>query len=286
MSEQVYQTAILGATFYGMAAALSEPGTVIIERSGSIGNDFVASLNEKPLRTLDTKSPLGLDFKQNLKARGLTDESGAVYSGPSLYVVSDYLKKANTELLLLTEVVKIEKAGDYYILTVYNNEGFSQINARNVLDTTATGVLHDWADRVPRSKKLGVIVKTNLSPSASDPSGSPKCEMLHNPISGLSILHIPINAEDGWIEARKKLHSFWKAEGLEQSGARIAFVATEFAYTMPETMKKVKNDWFWIPSCSFRNLMEAFDQGALFHSSKKDLNARREVETECCCVKG
>ncbi len=286
MSEQVYQTAILGATFYGIAAALSEPGTIIIERSGSIGNDFVASLNEKPPRMLDIKSPLGLDFKQNLEARGLTDGSGAVYSGPALYVVSDYLKKANTELLLLTEVVEIKKAKDYYILTVYNNEGFSRINARTILDTTATGVLHDCGGRVSRSKKLGVLVKTGMSPTAHDPSGSSKCEMLHNPISGLSTLHIPLNGEDGWIEARKKLHSFWKAEGLEQSGARIAFVATEFAYNIAETMKKIMDEWFWIPSCSFGNLLDAFDQGTLFHFSKRDLNAIREVEPECCCVKG
>ncbi len=286
MSKQVYQTAILGATFYGMAAALSEPGTVIIERSGSIGNDFVASLNEKPPRMLDMKSSLGIDFKQNLEARGLTDGSGAVYSGPSLYVVSDYLKKANTELLLLTEVVGIEKAKDYYILTVYNNEGFSRINARTILDTTATGVLHDCAHRVSQSKKLGVIVKTASSRTAPVPSGSSACEMLHNPISGLSILHIPLDAEDGWVEARKKLHSFWSSEGLEQSGARIAFVATEFAYTLPETMKKIKDEWFWIPSCSFGNLLDAFDQGALFHSSRRDLYLRREAEPECCCVKG
>lgn len=255
MDKKVYERVILGATFFGAATALCDPAnTLIVEQTGLIGTDFVDCFHEKPPKRIDVQTALGKQFADDLKKKGLLSDDGTIYLGPCVYVLTDYLKRADVPCLFLTKVMNIEQMPDgLFLMELYNQEGFSTVLTKSVLDTTSKGVLHNKILKTGASKTLNIIVKNE---------GASDSRILHNSISGLDTFLFPVEIDAQWEGMRQKIDDFWSEQDLAANGVTIAAIADSFAYTNDKGVYEIEKNHVWKPSTAYDNLLEAFDFGA------------------------
>ena len=253
MSQKHYDAAVLGATFLGIGAALSLKNVVMIEKGGLFGEEFVNSYKVCKPKDVKPETRLGNDFLCDLKKRGLVSESGEIYPAPAVYVVSSYLEKNPIDILLMTEVIRIEKIEGYYQITVYHTGGFERILAKRIIDTTAIGVGYNAEGQaVPMEKSLNAIVY--------NPDGKQLDGLTFNAQTGLYTYTLPVDLHASRHDAVESLCAGEKI--FEENNMRISSIASDFAYTMEPIHKVIDSYFVWDPSTAYDNLVEAFDRGA------------------------
>lgn len=252
MSQRYYDTAILGATFLGIGAALNSKNAIVIEKGEILGAEFIGSYKVCTWRDRNLKTESGDHFERNLRKRGLISENGDFYQGPAMYVVSEYLKEKPVELLLMTEIIEVKKEGGYYHITCYHAKGFEMIVAKHLLDTTVGGIGQKRAKNVEMSKTLNSIIYNPNKCAIEDLS--------YNSASRLYTYVMPVSVEKSRQEA---IEDLCKKEGLFLNhDMKISSIATEFSYTLEACNQEVDERFRWNPSAAYTNLVEAFDMGA------------------------
>lgn len=250
-----YRLVVLGASFLGIGAALTEPAnTVIIEPSCRLGDDYVNCLCAQDWRTFHPCTKSGKQLYSEMEKRGLLYKDGSVYAEPAIFILSKWLYQSNVSVCLSTTVTKIVKTNGGYELTIFNCDGQATIFAEKILDTTPTGVM--YTPDIDYSKQLNSVV-TN-APADSYPIFG---HFYHNSANNLHYFAFPVGKSDSWIVARDSLHRLWLENKDTLNGWRLVFTAFTFAYKMPTTKVQVNDNHNWIPSCSFPSLLEAFDEG-------------------------
>lgn len=254
MSQKYYDTAVFGATFLGLGAALGMDNVVVIEKGGLFGAEFVNSYKVCEKKVIEAKTSLGKDFLENLEKRGLVSTDGEIYPAPAVYVLSAYLKEKPFDILLMTEVTDIKKADDYYVIMVFHSNGFETIYAKHILDTTNLGIGHDKAKKHTIEKKLNTIMY--------NPSGAKLDGLSYNSQNALYTFTLPVEPHSSRYDAVELLCSMEKVFAEKQ--LQISSIASDFSYTMEPCTEVIEEQFIWIPSTAYANLVEAFEIGVQF----------------------
>ena len=254
MSQKYYDTAVFGATFLGLGAALGMENVVVIEKGGLFGAEFVNSYKVCAPKVVEPKTELGKEFLEDLKKRGLVSEEGEIYPAPAVYVLSSYLKEKPFDILLMTEVTGGKKVDNYYEIKVYHSSGFEIIYAKHILDTTTLGISHTNAQKHELQKQLNVIV---YNPDRNVLDG-----LSFNSQNGLYTYTLPVSPDIDRYEAVESLCGMEKL--FLEKNLQISSIASDFSYTMEPCREKIEERFVWIPSTAYANLIEAFDEGVQF----------------------
>jgi len=245
MEKRYYDTAVLGASFMGLGVAMQTENTIVIEKGGTFGSEFVNSFRVcKPGIQLPS-TEMGRAFWQELKSRGLISEEGDIHAGPTVYVLSKYLMEKQTDILLMTEVTDIKKVDGYFQITLYHAGGFEEILAGNILNTTAFGI---------GQKYLNAIV---YNPKHCKSEG-----ISYNTANNLYTYSLSVEQSTSRAEAIEMLCE--REEAFKEMEISIASIASDFAYDVPQCRKEVEEHFTWIPSAGYGNLLEAFDAGIAY----------------------
>jgi hypothetical protein len=247
-----YETIIIGASFLGLGAAMGLENCAVIERGGLFGAEFVNSYKVSLPGQIIVKTKPGIAFLKDLRARGLVDEEGEIYQAPAVYVLSRFLKEKPVNIRLMTEIINLEKQGNWYQLTLYHSRGFERIRAKRVIDTGVPGWTPGRSLPTGSEKFLNAIIV--------NPGGNSMAGLSRNQISGLWTYSLPAALYMERHEAVEKLcaleHTFQK------NNMRIASIAPEFAYTLDPAAEEIDAGFWWRPSAAWANLISAFDEGA------------------------
>lgn len=254
-----YDTAVFGTTFLGLGAALSMENVVVIEKGGLFGAEFVNNYKVCAPKAVEPKTELGKDFLVNLKRRGLVSEEGEIYPAPAVYVLSSYLKKKPFDILLMTEVTGIKKVNNDYEIKVYHSRGFETIYAKCILDTTTLGNGHTKIKKYDVQKQLNVIVH--------NPDGNVLDGLIFNAQNGLYTYTLSVNQDMERYEAVEKLCS--KEDVFKENNLKISSIASDFSYTIAPCRETIEEQFVWIPSTTYANLVEAFDKGVQFAEEER-----------------
>ena len=79
------------------------------------------------------------------------------------------------------------------------------------------------------------------------------------PSEAIAMFRLSLDCD--WVEARRILHSSWRARPSVLKEWKIASVATQFDLKMPAGPFKISKNWFHMPSHAYDNPVEAYDYG-------------------------
>lgn len=246
-----YDTAVFGATFLGLGAALALENAVVIERGGAFGAEFVNSYKVCEPGPVKTGTESGSRFLEDLKQRGLVSEQGDFYTAPAVYVISSYLEEKPLDILLMTEVTEIQRVGDAYHITVYHGKGFEKIAVKRLLDTTALGIGHKSGKAFLGGRSLNAVLY--------NPEGKEMEGLTYNPQNGLYVYALPVGENMSRQDAVETLCSM-EAQFAEKH-MKIVSIGSEFVCSMQPCHKEIAENFVWNPSAAYANPAEAFDQG-------------------------
>ena len=259
MAQKYYDTAVFGATFLGLGAALNLENVVVIEKGGLFGAEFVNSYKVCTPKVVEAKTELGKAFLENLKGRKLVSEEGELYPAPAVYVLSSYMKEKPFDILLMTEVIRVKKADDYYEIKTYHSNGFETIYAKRILDTTTLGIGHDASNEHEKQKYINAIV---YNPDDNALEG-----LCLNKQNGLYTFALPVSLDTERYEAVEMLCGLEKL--FMENHLTISSIASDFSYTMEPCVVTVAEQFVWNPSTAYANLVEAFDMGVQFAEEER-----------------
>ena len=254
---------IYGATFAGLGIAIANPNeTFLAEPTSLVGSEFIASFNpgeswEKPLI-----SEAAIDLQNDLIRRNVLSENGHVHLPPIAPVLLQLIRTKNLNIKMMTKIVDVQPSPKGYEITFYNSSGLQKIEAGAIVDTTAT-CASSPAQQVPIQYR-----KVNAMLHCADPQKLPKLEdesveLVAGLFPGEVILKLDVDENDGWIEARQKLHEYWLHRPKVLSSWILAAVADSFEIGVLTGSHQVANSWTWFPSAAYSNLLHAFDAGQL-----------------------
>lgn len=259
MLQKYYDTAVFGTTFLGLGAALSMENVVVIEKGGLFGAEFVNSYKVCAPKAVVPKTEHGREFLADLKRRGLVSEEGEIYPAPAVYVLSSYLKEKPFDILLMTEVTGIKKVDNYYEIMVYHSNGFETIYAKRILDTTTLGIGHNASGKYEKQKQLNAIVY--------NPDGNVLDGLFFNSQNGLYTYTLPVDLDTCRYDAVEMVCGMEKV--FAEKNLQISGIASDFSYTMEPCREAIEEQFVWIPSTAYANLVEAFDKGVQFAEEER-----------------
>lgn len=245
-----YDLVVVGATFAGLGAYLESDGNaLIIERRAQIGYEFLNTYTKLSAET-DPRSKTAQEFYSAMQAEGLSFQSGDLI--PFLYQT---LKEEN--ILLMTEILHVEKIVDGYRITVYGAEGQYTIDAGHIIDTTEGLSL-------PLSLRPEITAKS-LSAVLLRSEGQPFTEYCKNGVAvtafrdNLSLLTMKLNVSDSYQDGRQKLHSFWIKHQL--SGHVIGLISDCFDIKVQSSYESISDHYQRLTSFGFESPVKAFEAG-------------------------
>jgi len=244
-----YPTVIIGATAYGIGFASQKPDEVlVIERTALVAPEYIDSLHVGSTEWNPTE-PMGFDLKNELLSRNVLSAAGRFHAPGAASTLFDLIQKKDISVLFLTDVIGIEKMESDYEITIYNNSGFQKISAGRVIDTTPK------ADK----KSINAFVVSN-----GNPCDHPM--LRQGRFENEFILCVPLEMEDDWIAARKKVHTFWQNRDAGLKDWTLVSIASTFDFTVDNTVDEpgpyaIQERWEWMPGNAYGNLLEAFEAG-------------------------
>lgn len=236
---QTVDVLIIGATFCGAGIACSSKKKVMIVEAGFVsGSEFAAGMNQKTPKTTACRTEMGKKLEKMLRSKKLLNKTGELYAQPAVFVLSALLCEQKTDVRLNTLITDIQKTSDGCRVTLLNEDGQTEILAKQIIDTTSTGVFCQFS----RPKYLCTAVDKN--------------GLVKNEITGMHYSVLPLDASSGWAEAREQVLC-----EAEKCGQKIIMSANNFVYR-DEVLPKQTEYGLWMPSDGFYNLLAAFEGGA------------------------
>lgn len=269
-----YPVLICGATAVGLgiASELAEK-VFIVERTGLVAKEFVDCYHPGGTEW-NAVSPHGEKLKSELLQRNILDENGNSHIPAAASILFKLIQDTGINTLFVTEIIKIKKALSCYEITLYNNSGFQQITADQIIDTTVLpGSGHPLKEYIS-SMSLNAILhskeETNFPFHHPDMVNHPSVSFQQGRFPKEIILKCSPNLEDDWITARHKLHSYWQNRPSCLEKWKIASVASTFDITLKEKVCcDLDDNRVWKPSCGYSNLLDAFEAGLQFGEELK-----------------
>ncbi len=214
-----YKRIILGATFAGLGAAVSEPeGCLVVERRSQPGYEYIGSLSTIPCKS-PAEGAAAKELERQLRAYGILSENGMAAHGALASFIDAYILKKEIPILLQTEVLAVKKRDGYYKIELLNASGKQSVTANEVFyaqPPKTDGVAYVSALLTPQDAK-----STDLRPWRDD--------MVLEPgyFDGQLILKVRVDGNASMQQARKALLDCWHARPAEYVHWRIAVFAEE-----------------------------------------------------------
>lgn len=252
---------IYGATVLALGIAHKlKHKAIVVGRTGFAGREYVDCYNPGDFIYGKTYNSETQDLKAELERRNILLQSKMHIQGAAP-VVFNRVKEENLNFLFMTVVTEIKPVQEGYEITVYNNSGFTKFYAEVVIDTTSL------CETKP-SEKIDIKSKSinaTLSPVNKDfifpHSNNPLVTLIQGRFDDEVYLKFQLHNDDDWVTSHEKLHKYWisREEGLRDWN--IAAVASSFDIKVDTKSEQLERNWFWVPSSSHDNLLDAYDAG-------------------------
>lgn len=248
-----YKTAVFGATVLASGIAeMLKSDAIIIEKSESSAIDYTSCINIPLAEIHECKTEQAKEFLQDIKNRNLINEQGKVHVFPIAGICAKRFLKSDT--LLSTDIISVEKVEDEYEITVFNIDGFSEIRAKHIIDTTATGVLGVNVNQQNFKKYINAAVSGEKGKNKYLRSGCFENEFVYS---------LLVKKDKSYSDAVRMLHEKWQKLSKEElKNYELTAVAPQFAYIYEKPAEcYIDKNYLFKPSASFKNLGEAYEEG-------------------------
>lgn len=206
-----YDLVLIGSTFLAVGIAKGFKGKcLIIEPKGKPGYEFVDSFNMGSAYNKKCVTKACKEFKEHLKNHELFAD---LFVPEWTAFFSEYICKNNIDILLFTNVLKIENFENGKKLTIYNSLGKGEITAERVIDTRTNSFTY---------KTLNAVVYGD----EFYPFAGGMTETYHRDNVRIVEFRIP-NGYD-YPQARDLVYSLWASRPEKLKDTRIAAVADIF----------------------------------------------------------
>lgn len=253
---QSYDTLIIGASMTGIGLAFhNKENTLIIERTASPGSEYISAFY--PGKNWK-EAPAGA-LKKELEERNI------IYKGkahiPALApVLCNFIKREKLNALFWTEITKTEKKEDAFEVEILNASGLQTIKAERIIDTTSLRISSPDNSSII-SKGINAILHCENETAAFEMKDG---RIIDGRFPSEKFFSVPIEINDDWPEARKKLFDAWKKRPDEIKGWLMASTASEFVYASKKGPFEVGKNWSHLPSTAYSNPLESFNAGKNF----------------------
>ncbi len=246
-------TLVIGATFFGIGyAAVAREKCLVVESESLFGTDFVAAQKANPCDTKKDYSPLSSEFLADAMKRNAVTGDGRVH----IYALSGLLTKLaidkNCDIILNTSVCEINKNGDSFTVTLLNSDGFTEVEAKRVINT-----------RVPENADAEKFLSGMIVGEGSlNEIENSEIRILKGAFDGEYMLQVKLEMSDSWIEAREKFHSaFAKYRNGILKDWKVASVASSFGYDFDSAVSFEEQGVEHEISASYDSFIDALQGG-------------------------
>ncbi|MGI6279526.1 MAG: hypothetical protein ACOYJS_03080 [Acutalibacteraceae bacterium] len=240
-----YDLVIFGATFLGLGAAKASKGkTLIIEEKANPCGEFIDSFHSGSDYKAELITEEGRKFKAFFEDAGLC---GNVFIPEWTAFVSSWICKNDIEVLLFTNVLKVEPEGEEYKITIFNSNGKSEIFAKRIIDTRTKSFVY---------KTLNAITYGGIFDSFHE---SIKVYPYNDKYS---IAEFKMPDSFDYPAARKRVFELWATRPEEYKHILIAAVADLFYKKSDCEQTEVSKNYINAYSTYYANPFLAFDKGS------------------------
>lgn len=238
----VYDCIIIGSGYASFGYALSHKNTLIID-SGELCDKFFCGCGNMG-KGWDAKpsSELGKKLMNTFEEYGVIKGSFADIAALET-VFCKFLSDYSPSVMFLTETAKTEKIGELYYITVYSNEGYSRLCAKNVIIA------------VPQGKSSYVSARFRGACADEIKKVFPTALLYNTIYENEIIAHIPPQHKSLAEERERIINDWW--EKSEQGILMNIFPL--FGYDKGQT--KNEDGIMYLDEQSFDNALAAFEFG-------------------------
>lgn len=264
---------ILGASAVaiGMANALKEK-CLLVEKTCRLASEYVDAFaghkNKKPEDICDATKDLMLE----LAKRDASTEDG-LYLPAISPVLFEQIKEKQIKCLFFTRVLKVKKDLKGYQVTLHNTSGITKIHTTCIIDTTVYCESKPYNYKRIESKSLNAYLVTQKEGVLPDLLQQEEVTIEKGYYKNQLVIKYKLGIEDNWVQAREKLFSYWDKREKSLEDYEIASVASEFQIKSIKQDEQIEENWFWLPSTVYEDVLEAFDQGIRTVKRMEETNA-------------
>lgn len=261
------QTIVIGATAFGCAYADMHPeNCMILESSMLIGSEFSAVFRCNPVNINAELSKSGKDFRDELLRRNLVNEQGRISIIPISGMLSERLVTNNIPVQLMSCIESIDKTEEGYRILYFGMDGYSSVCCKYIIDTTQTGTCHALVKNFNYVKSLSAMLSADALVNMKE-----ICKVINDNVSVMQgrfetelVFRVYTDKNENYSNARESMFLEWaRISEKELCGLRIASISAFFDYEYENHVDvMVDDDFRWIPSASYHDVLEAFEAGA------------------------
>jgi len=242
-----YDLILIGATFLSVGIAKAYKGKcLIIEPKAKPGYEFIDSFAVGENYDKELLTDEGRAFKNYFESEELCDNP---FTPEWTAFLSNYICKNNIDILIFTNVLKVEQNDNSNKLTIFNSLGKGEILADRVIDTRTNSIAY---------KTLNAVVYGEEFYEFCDGIK----EIYRKDL--VRIVEFKMPASYDYPEARNAVYSIWKGRPEELNDTRLAAVADIFFEKSDVENKNISLGYDEIYSTYHANPFLAFDKGILF----------------------
>ena len=256
---------LLGASFFAIGYTSTCPGSLIVEETEVLGNDFEGCLRASGPDADAASDRDNLDFRRFLRGKGVLSDSGCVDIPSLATVVCAYVREKRIPVLLDAFLLSAEKREDGYHLSIFTNDGIHMIRTRELIDTTALRV-SQRDNLVVRAKYLyALCYRPAADFTARLRAVCPACEFSRGFFQDEWIVRFPFDGSAALPTARQAVYDWWRrafplGEALID-GMSFDFDVDAVSGTRPDFCR-------WVPHHRHAGPVEAFTDGCLAAGGK------------------
>ncbi len=238
----VYDCVISGSGFVSFGYAKSHKNTLITEESELCDKYFGGCFNCGTSWDYVPHTENGIKLKAEFEKYELLYGDKADVSALET-VFCNHIADCPPDILMLTSIAGIEKNGELYKLTLFNNDGFSQILTKKLIINS------------PLSNKKYTAIRffADLKQVKSVFNNSISCEGFHK---GDVYAYIPA-LSDSLAAEHMRITDEWCEKS---NGGKLVYIAPQFRF-FGSKKTIVKNEITYVDESAFKNAIEAYEFG-------------------------
>ena len=247
------KTLLIGATCFSVGYAMEHKDCLILEKGVWACSDFSSSLYASVTANTPTTA-FGKQFVDTLKNANLLNEQGEIHVLPIADVLCDIIVKQHISVRFEASFISANKRSGGYEVVFFTREGFEKILCEKIIDTRS------YENDGNSGKFYCASVKTERAVEGVD-----GLTFLKESVGGF-ILKQDLSEKEDYPQAREKI-----LRAIQENGLNVSVYAFAekfgFYYDKPLCVEKSEN-YFFVPSLSFGNILAAFENGILFERGK------------------
>lgn len=253
-----YDLLVVGGTFTGIGAALSCGGrAIIVEGRPDVGYEWLRTFEKSaPWKSASPLSKPGQALCTMLEESQLFRTDKSVRTAEIAPYVYHLLELSKQTVLLLTQILSVQKKDTEYVATVHHAGGIETLHAKKVIDAT-------YGVSLPPEERPEICGKT-LNAIIWGNEALPKLEGAQIlPLEeGQALLRFPVAPKSSYMLSRHDFMELWRGSGHRTGDWRIAAVAECFSMIPKDRDKKIAPGYELISPYGYASPLEALEAGA------------------------